>query len=209
MIRDSSYFTKPLDTASGKDSSNKYFEAYFHVKIYSDSLQAVGDSLFYSLQDSVFRLFRNPVVWAKENQVTGDTIYLYTKNKKPERLYVFENAMAISRVDSTDYFNQVKATTINAFFTEGKMHYMRAKGNAENVYYGQDERNRFISVNKSSSDLIDVLFGETKPRRVSFIRGFDGISYPMRKVNHDDLKIRGFRWLDAIRPKTKFDILAN
>lgn len=209
MIRDSSYFKKPLDTASGKDSSNKYFEAYFHVKIYSDSLQAVGDSLFYSLQDSVFRLFRNPVVWAKENQVTGDTIYLYTKNKKPERMYVFENAMAISRVDSTDYFNQVKATTINAFFEDGKMQYMRAKGNAENVYYGQDERNRFISVNKSSSDLIDVLFGETKPRRVSFIRGFDGISYPMRKVNHDDIKIRGFRWLDAIRPKTKFDILAN
>lgn len=210
MIRDSSYFTKPLDTAAGsKDSTNKYFEAYFNVKIYSDSLQAVGDSLFYSLQDSVFRLFRNPIVWAKENQVTGDTIYLYTQNKKPQRLYVFENAMAISRVDSTTYFNQMKSTTINALFIDGKMHTMRAKGNAENVYYGQDEQNRFISVNKSSADIIDVLFGESKPRRVSFLRGFDGTSYPMRKVNHDEIKIRGFKWFDNLRPKSKFDILAN
>ena len=31
-----------------QDSSlNKYFEAFHHVKIYSDSMQAVADSLFY------------------------------------------------------------------------------------------------------------------------------------------------------------------
>ncbi len=210
MIRDSAYFKKPIDSTSKTDSSsNKYFEAYFNVKIFSDSLQAVCDSLFYSLEDSVFRLFRSPVIWAKANQITGDTVYLYTKNKKPERLYVFENAMAINKVDSTEFYNQVKGTTINALFEDGKIYFMRAKGNAENVYYGQDELNRFIGVSKSSSDVIDVLFDDSKPRRVSFIRGFDGTSYPMRQVNHEEIKIRGFKWLDLIRPKTKFDILAN
>ncbi len=210
MIRDSAYFKKPIDSTNKKDSSsNKYFEAYFNVKIFSDSLQAVCDSLFYSLEDSVFRLFRSPVIWAKTNQITGDTVYLYTKNKKPERLYVFENAMAINKVDSTDFYNQVKGTTINALFEDGKIYFMRAKGNAENVYYGQDEKNRFIGVSKSTSDVIDVLFDDSKPRRVSFIRGFDGTSYPMRQVNHEEIKIRGFKWLDLIRPKTKFDILAN
>lgn len=209
VIRDSSSVKTLLDSTNRSDSSNnKYFEAYFNVRIFSDSLQAVGDSLFYSLQDSVFRLFRNPVIWAKENQITGDTIYLYVKNKKPERMYVFENAMAISRVDSTQYFNQLKSTTINALFEDGNIYYMRAKGNAENVYYGQDEQNRFIGVSRSTSDVIDMLFEDKKPKRVSFIRSFDGTSYPMREVNHEELKIRGFRWLDAIRPKTKFDILA-
>lgn len=210
LIRDTVGIKKVTDSSkSATDSTNKYFEAYFNVKIFSDSLQAVGDSLFYSLEDSVFRLFRNPVIWAKENQITGDTIYLYVKNKKPERMYVFENAMAISKVDSTQFFNQLKSTTINALFEEGKIYFMRAKGNAENVYYGQDEQNRFIGVSKSSSDVIDMLFDDSKPKRVSFIRGFDGISYPMRQANHEELKIRGFQWLDKIRPKTKFDILAN
>lgn len=210
MIRDTTGMKIVPDTSKNRsDSTNKYFEAYYNVKIFSDSLQAVGDSLFYSLQDSVFRLFRNPVIWAKDNQITGDTIYLYVKNKKPERMFVFENAMAISKVDSTQFFNQLKSTTINALFEEGKIYFMRAKGNAENVYYGQDEQNRFIGVSKSSSDVIDMLFDDSKPKRVSFIRGFDGTSYPMRQANHDELKIRGFQWLDKIRPKTKFDILAN
>lgn len=210
VIRDSITGHNGKDSALPRiDSTHKYFEAYYHVKIYSDSLQATGDSLFYSLQDSVFRLFNNPIVWAQENQITGDTIYLYLKNKKPERLYVFENGMAISRVDSTQYFNQVKGRTINALFTDGKINSLRAKGSAENVYYGQDEFKKFIGVNKSTADVIDILFDDGKAKRVTFLRNLEGIMYPMHQVNHDDLKLRGYKWLNSVRPKSKYEILAN
>jgi hypothetical protein len=84
-----------------------------------------------------------------------------------------------------------------------------AKGSAENVYYGQDEHKHFIGVNKSNSDIIDVLFDNSQPKRVSFLRNLDGTMYPMRQVNHEEIKIRGFKWLDNIRPKSKFDIFAN
>jgi lipopolysaccharide export system protein LptA len=204
--------TKPIPFLTDKnveDSSDKFFEAFFNVRIFSDSLQAVGDSLFYSLKDSVFRLFKSPIVWAQENQITGDTIYLFIKEKKPERLFVFENAMAINRVDSSDYFNQLKGTTINAFFTDGKIDKMRSKGNAANIYYAQDDFKKFIGVNKSSSDVIDVLFDDGKPQKVLFLRGLEGTTYPMRQINHNEIKLRGFSWLDGKRPKSKFDILSN
>ena len=80
---------KVVDTKD-KDSTNRYFEAFNHVRIFSDSVQSVCDSMFYSFKDSVFRLYKDPVVWSKENQVTGDTILLFfTKNKKADRLKVF------------------------------------------------------------------------------------------------------------------------
>lgn len=198
-----------VDTTRIPDSTNKFFEAYYHVRIFSDSLQAVGDSLFYSLADSVFRLFKSPVIWAKENQVTGDTIYLYTANKKPEHIRVFENSMAVSRVDSTAYFNQLRANTINAWFTDGNIRYMRAKGNAENVFYNQDDYKRFISVSKSSSDVMETYFRNSKPDRIKFINSFDGDMYPMRQIDHESLKLRNFQWLDSIRPKSKLDILSH
>ena len=192
-----------------EDSSDKFFEAFYHVKIYSDSLQAVGDSLFYSLKDSVFRLFKSPIIWAQENQITGDTIYLYIKEKKPERVYVFENAMAINRVDSSDYFNQLKGRIINTLFTDGKVNLMHAKGNASNIYYATDDNKKFIGVNKSTADVIDVYFKESKPDRVLFIRNLQGTTYPMRQINHDELKLRGFKWQIEKRPKSKFDILSD
>jgi lipopolysaccharide export system protein LptA len=186
-----------------RDSSNRFFEAYYHVRIFTDSLQAVGDSLFYSAEDSVFRLFKQPILWAKESQITGDTIYLYSKNKKPARMYVFENALALNKTDSL-YYNQLKGRTINGYFKNGEIDYMHAKGNAESVYYGQDERNKFISVNKAKADIIDMYFDNKKPRKVVLRSSVEGTAYPMRQVNHEDLRLRGFKWLDALRPKSKY-----
>ena len=191
------------------DSTLKYFEAYKNVKIFSDSLQAVGDSLFFSGQDSVFRLFDNPLLWAQENQISGDTIYLFLKNKRPERLYVFENALSISKVDSSNYFNQVKGNSINALFdSTGQVDFLTARGSAENIYYAQDEQKRFVGVNKNSSDLIEIIFAEGKPKRVKFINNLEGNLLPMRgKTNHDELKLKSFNWQDKLRPKSKFDLL--
>ena len=88
-----------------KDSTNRYLEAYRNVKIFSDSLQAVSDSLFYSFQDSVFRLYQNPIVWAKESQITGDTLLLFTKNKKADRLKAFENSFLVNQLEPGIYAN--------------------------------------------------------------------------------------------------------
>jgi lipopolysaccharide export system protein LptA len=193
------------------DSTFKYFEAYKNVKIFSDSLQAVGDSLFFSGSDSVFRLFNNPIIWAQENQISGDTIYLFLKNKKPERLYVFENALSISKVDSSNYFNQVRGNSINALFdSTGQVHFLTAKGSAENIYYAQDEQKGFVGVNKNSCDLIEINFTDGKPKRVKFINNLEGGLLPMRgKTNHDELKLKSFNWQDKLRPKSKFDILTG
>ena len=193
------------------DSTLKYFEAYKNVKIFSDSLQAVGDSLFFSGSDSVFRLFNEPILWAQENQISGDTIYLFLKNKRPERLYVIDNALSISKVDSSIYFNQVRGNSIDAVFdSTGQVHFLTAKGSAENIYYAQDEQKDFVGVNKNSCDLIEINFTDGKPKRVKFINNLEGGLLPMRgKTNHDELKLKSFNWQDKLRPKSKFDILTG
>jgi lipopolysaccharide export system protein LptA len=198
-----------INTTNASDSnSNRFFEAYFNVKVFSDSLQAVGDSLFYSFRDSAFRLFKNPIVWAQENQITGDTIYLYTENRKPKRFYVFENALAINKVEK-DLYNQVKGNTINGMFKNGNIEFFRAKGSAENIYYTADEEGGFIGVNRSTSDVIDVTFQERKPYKVVFRNNLQGTLSPIRQVNNAELRVRGFKWQDNRRPKTKFDLIAN
>ncbi|HKC35303.1 MAG TPA: OstA-like protein, partial [Chitinophagaceae bacterium] len=54
IVKDTVKGTKVV-SVNNKDSSNRYFEAYRHVRIFSDSLQSVCDSLFYSFKDSTFR----------------------------------------------------------------------------------------------------------------------------------------------------------
>lgn len=197
-LRDSTYKI-PKDT-----SANKYFRGYHHVQIYSDSMQAVGDSMFYSLQDSIFRLFTNPIVWSKDNQIMGDTIYMYTQNRKPEKMRVIENATAINKLTAI-YYNQVSGNVINAFFKEGMINHIYTKGSpADNVYYAQDESKKFVGVNKSTADVINVYLVNNKADKVTFINNLEGTMYPLGQVNHDDIKVRHFKWDDSRKPKNKF-----
>lgn len=208
-VRDSSTSFDNLNF-NGKDSTkDRYIEAYYHVRIFSDSLQSTCDSLFYTAVDSVFRLFKDPVIWTNNSQITGDTIYLYTKNKKPERMYVFENALALSNVDSTQFFNQVKGRIINGYFDNGNINLIRTQGNAESVYYTQDDDKKFIGVDKSSCDVIETYFKDRRPERVSRISNLKGTFYPMQQVNHEDLKLRGFNWQNDKRPKSKEELFGG
>lgn len=198
------------DSAKARQDSarDRFVEAYYNVKIFSDSLQAVGDSLFYSSEDSAFRLFKDPVVWSRESQVSGDTIYLFTLNKKPKRIYVFENAISIQKV-GPDYYNQVKGRTINGYFINGEMDYIRAKGNSESIYYAQDDSSKFIGVNQATADIIDMYFAERQAQKVIFRSSLVGTSYPMRQIDPAEMRLRNFKWLDTRRPKTKYDLFGN
>jgi hypothetical protein len=182
--------------------------AWHHVRIFSDSMQAVSDSLFYSGKDSIFKLFTDPVMWASNSQITGDTIYLYTKNKNPDRLYVFENAFAVNLSDK-EMFNQIKGNRLNGYFRNGEIDYMRAQGNAESIYYVKDEKNALVGINNATSDIIDMRFKNKELNKVVFISEVTGTMYPIKQATEQNKILRNFKWLEDKRPKTKFELFED
>jgi len=191
--------------ASTKDSI-RYFLAFHNVRIFNDSLQAVSDSLYYSTEDSVFRLFRDPVFWNDKTQVNGDTMYLYTENQKAKRLYVFNNGMVINKANGTMY-NQIGGRTLNGYFKEGTIDYIRVKGSpAESIFYPQDEDSAYIGMNRSSGDLIDIYFFNKELNRVKFINNVDGTLYPLKQIPPDQRTLPLFKWMEKRRPKNKLEL---
>jgi len=193
------------DSTARRDSSNRYFEAYRNVRIYSDSMQAVGDSLFYSFRDSIFRLFKNPVVWNKKNQVTGDTIYLHTRNKKADRIRVFNNSFLTSQVQPGVY-NQVKGSRLDGYFRQGTIDSVRFKGSAESVYFLQDNDIAFTGINQTSADILDIRFRQGDLHRVIYRSAVKGTVWPIRQKNPREMRLPGFGWFDARRPKSKYEL---
>jgi hypothetical protein len=192
-----------------QDSSlNKYFEAFHHVKIYSDSMQGLADSLFYSLADSTIRLHNQPILWVNENQITGDTIYMHLNNKKAEQLRILNNAMAISPLDSTDYYNQLKGNLIIVDFMDGKIHQMQTRGSAENIYFATDYEEKFIGVNHSNAQIITMDFENDEPVKIVFINQLTGKMTPLFDVPESELKLNNFKWLIDLKPISKFDLLS-
>jgi lipopolysaccharide export system protein LptA len=192
--------------ANDADSSIRYFLGFHNVRIFNDSLQAVSDSLHYSTSDSTFKLFGEPVVWNDKSQITGDTLYMYTQNQKPKRLYVFNNGMIVNRTKE-GMFNQIAGRTLNGYFTDGSIDYVRVKGSpAESIFYPQDDDSAYVGMNRSSGDVIDIYFVKKELNKVKFVNNVDGILYPIKDIPADKKELIGFKWLDNRRPKNKLEL---
>lgn len=195
-----------LDAPNKSDTSIRYFLAFHHVKIFNDSLQSISDSMFISSKDSVFRLYYSPVLWSGNTQIAGDTMFLYTKNKQPLRLYVFEKGLIVNRTKE-GFFNQMSGKTINGYFVDGKIDYMRVKGTqSESIYYIQNDDSAYIGMNRATGDVIDLYFKNNDLNKVLFINNIDGKLYPMNQIPEDQKKLKDFKWLEDKRPKNRAEL---
>jgi hypothetical protein len=133
---------------------------------------------------------------------------MFLNNRKPEQLLVFENAFAINRVDTTKYYNQLKGTKLTAWFEDGALVKMKTKGGAENIYFALDEEKKFVGINYSTAQSIEVNFENNEVSKVVFINQLNGKMSPLGQTQKDALQLKGFKWLEDLRPKNKYEILS-
>jgi hypothetical protein len=195
---------KKKDAAA--DSTYRYFMAFHHVRIFNDSLQAVCDSLHYSGADSVFRLFRDPVVFSNRSQIAGDTIHLFTKNRKADRVRVFDKGIIVNKINDQCY-NQVAGRTLNGYFRDGDLEYMRVRGiPAESIFFPQDEDSAFTGLNRCKGDQIDIYFQNRDINKIKFTNKVEGVLHPIDRIPEGQRYLNGFIWQEGRRPKSRLEL---
>ncbi len=230
MVRDSADTTKVSDTVrlSGKvtettqrtitdtaraDSSRpRYFIAYHHVLIYSDSMQARCDSLLYSQADSVMKLMSSrlvsegimPVAWSRNSQITGDTILLYLDSNKLKRIFIPNNAFVASRSgpEKANMFDQVQGKTLTGYFENNAMREMIVFPQAESIYYSTDEDNAYLGVNQAQSERMRVLFEDQEVSKIILEQEVKQTMTPMQQANISAMRLSRFLWLEEHRPES-------
>lgn len=185
--------------------TNRNMLAYYKVRMYKSNFQSICDSLSFSQQDSVFKLFKNPMIWSDTSQMSGDTIRLFLKDKKMDRVFMRNNALIVNTKDEP-YYNQIKGREITAFFENDNIRRMLTEGNAESVYYALDEKQAYINVNKVDCSEMLILFGNNKVETIKFYTQPKAKALPMKSTNHDEMRLKGFRWEIKSRPKSLKDL---
>lgn len=190
--------TEPADTARVRILS-----AHHNVKIFKSDLQGKADSLFYSSADSVIRSFIKPIYWVKGSQLTGDTVFMQLKNKKLDRMDVFNNAFVVNleKGDST-HFNQMAGKHLRAFFKASKIDRVIDYGNAEAIYWKRDS-GKISGMSHSLSSAIDARFKNGDIAKTLFLTKHDGNYFPLKMVKDDDKILKGFIWKPSERPASK------
>lgn len=189
------------------DSAGKEYRlmrAFHGCKVFSKDLQAKCDSLSYSFQDSVIRLYRLPVLWSAENQLTSDTMTIYTKNRKTDRMELYYSAFVASQVDSMR-FNQIKGRTLTGYFKNNELYRINIDGNGESIYYLVDG-DYIVGKNSAKCSSIEIIVNKGKIQQIWERQSPEGVIDPPSNSPTANTRLEGFTWLDSIRPKKVGDI---
>ncbi len=193
-----------IDISRDSIVSYRLLRAFYGARIYSTDLQAKCDSLAYSFKDSVIKLYKDPVIWSDENQLTSDSIKLYTKNSKMERLEMYNRAFVIEEVDTSRY-QQIKGKNLTGYFRDNSIYRIEVKGNGENIYFALEE-DELVGVNQSTCASMDIYLEDGKIERIIFLKNPDGSLDPPLQKAPSSRKLDNFAWLKYLRPKDRWDI---
>lgn len=179
--------------------------AFHHAKFFKTDMRGKCDSLVYSYADSTIRLYRDPILWSDENQLTADSMWIQNRNNKIDKLYMKENAMIISEEDSA-MFNQIKGRYMTGYFKEQKLNRVYVEGNGETIYYAGENGSRPENVNKAKASDLIIKIENNKVKDIIFLTRPDATLWPLNLINLSDMKLEGFNWRIKDRPEKVEDI---
>jgi lipopolysaccharide export system protein LptA len=199
-----------LISIENQDPSKKRVIAYPNVRIFKSDIQGVADSLVYFQSDSVLVLYKHPVLWSGENQMTSDTIRIALVDQNIDKVHLISNSFVVSQ-DTLLNFNQIKGRKMIAHFRGKHVHHVDVLGNGESIYYALQEEEKKLD---STRVKITFLAGMNKlicsNMKINFTNGaIDNVSaytkpdasfIPPHELTKDVQRLKGFNWRLDERP---------
>ena len=181
--------------------------AYHDVKLFRGDLQGICDSLSYDKKLGEMVMYTNPILWAKNAQLTGDTITVYEKDNEIERAFLRKDGLVVTHVDSTNYYNQVAGSQMTAYFDSIQIRKVDIEGNAKTIYFLEEETEEDSVIvverkgmNRLYASDITLRFVDGDIETATYRYKPDGIIYPMDDIDKKEERVDQFKWSIENRP---------
>ena len=191
------------------DSIYRDIKAFYQVRIYRSDLQAISDSVHYSSRDSMIYMRGDPVIWNENNQVSGEMIDIYLNDSTVEKAHIRDYALAIQDRREEKQYNQLSGKDMTAFFRDGAIYHVLVEGSAESLYYVVEQDSTMIGLNRMESPYFSI---DIENEQIIKLKGWSsvkGVTTTLSLLKPEELTLKGFTWLDYLRPTGPDDIFRD
>ncbi len=188
------------------DSVFKEVKAYYNVRFYRNDVQGVCDSMSYIQRDSMLYMTGNPVIWNNNSQILGNRIDIHLNDSTVEKAHIKEYALAIQDRQKEAQYNQVSGREMTAYFIDNEVRHVLVEGNAESLYYITEEDSTVIGLNKTESAYLAMDILNDEIQKIKLWASTNAVTTPLNQLKPEESKLKGFMWLNYLRPKNRFDI---
>ncbi len=187
-------------------SEERLIRAYHHVKFFKTDLSGKCDSLTTNQKTGITNMYKRPILWSGENQITGDSIQLISEknSNKLDSLYIKRNAFIVQK--DPEGYSQIRGKNMFGKFDNNQLSTLLTKGNGEVINYARDEVQHLIAILKMSCSSILFELKENAIQTIKFLQKPEGKTYPPSKFPQDLKTLKGFEWRGTEKPLRKEDI---
>lgn len=184
---------------------------YNAVNIFTKKAQAVCDSAHYSSKIGRIDLFQDPILWAQNGELKGDSIGVFLADSVLEKAQILGNATAIMKVDTGNCFNQLSGKRIDAWFNDSVLTKAKVSGQAWTIFYPlEDQKNDSTltrtrkGLNRLYASALIVYLDSGEVSKITFFDKPDGVFFPMDQIDDKERYIRNFSWNPMLRPRNPY-----
>ena len=187
-------------------SEKRIIRAFHHVKFFKSDMSGKCDSIHSNQETGLTQMFKDPILWSNDSQITGDSIQLLsnTQTEKLDSLKVLQNAFIIQK-DSIGY-NQIKGRNVLGKFIDNDLQIINVIGNGEIIHFARNDKKELIGIQKTTCSSINFFLKDGAIQQAKFLTKPEGETYPPSKLPENVRKLRGFIWRENERPQNKDDI---
>ncbi len=151
------------------------------------------------------RLFRSPIAWLQDNQVSGDTMIVRLYDAGSDSLFVRGRAFVARQDSASQRVHQLRGENLAAAFDGDSLRTLTVGPRAEAIHFRSDEAENPAGAVRLSADRITFRFRDNDIERLAAIRGTEGTYYP-EDLLPTPFELEGYLWVPERKP-TKLGLL--
>lgn len=175
-------------------------QAYHRARFFKQDIQGVADSMIFVEKDSMMFMFRKPIVWSGERQVTGNRIDVHFNDSTADWALLPESGMLSELVDE-DFYNQLSGKKLLARFANQTLKDLEVSGNVEIIFLPEESDSTYNRMVAAESSYLTLEMKDNKINHLKMWPEVSGTVTPLFMVKKQQQYLRQFRWWGSLRPE--------
>ncbi|MDE6792471.1 MAG: hypothetical protein K2J48_05250, partial [Muribaculaceae bacterium] len=173
--------------------------AYHRARFFKQDIQGVADSIVFVESDSMMYMFRKPIVWSGERQVTGNRIDVHFNDSTADWAELPESGMMSEYIDE-DFYNQLTGKKLVAYFSGNGLKNLDVSGNVEAIFLPQESDSTYNRIVNAESSFLSIDLDGNQMERLKMWPEVTGTVTPLFLVKRSQMYLRNFHWWESLRP---------
>lgn len=185
--------------------STRVTNAFHNVRFFRSDIQGLCDSLSITERDSILYMYRAPVMWSGERQITGNVIVAHLNDSTVDWARLPRTGIVAEHIDE-DCYNQISGNDLTAWFNDSTLRRLYVEGNVQVIMFPMENDSTYNKFAFVESSYMNSLFNGNQVERIHFWPETNSKITPLYLAKRGSYFLPKFSWYEDMRPFGPYDI---